>query len=129
MTTPVPGFSNIESAVTPLPPTVDATVVWVQLRVRPAEEARFLLAAATVAERSLADEVGCWQYDVVSLGTDSCLYGIYEVYADEVALAAHRTAPHYAEWDAVAPSFFEEGGVCVRVGVRMIPPSAAFSRD
>lgn len=124
MTTPASGCSNVERAVTPLSLTNGATVVWVQLRVRPAEEARFRAAATTLAERSLAEEVGCLQYDVVSLDPASCLYSIYEVYADEAALAAHRAAPRYAEWEAMAPSFFEEGGASVRIGVRMVAPLA-----
>lgn len=101
-----------------------ATVVWVLLRVRPVEEARFLAAAAALAERSLADEPGCLQYDVVSLDPAVRLYGIYEVYRDEAALAAHHAASHYAAWDAVAPTFFAADGATVRVGARVIPASS-----
>lgn len=122
--TPVPGAIDASSAATLIPHIDGATVVWVTLRVRPAEEARFLAAAATLAERSLATEPGCLQYDIVALDPAVCLYGIYEVYADGTALAAHRDAPHYEEWEAVALSFFEEGGVSVRMGTRMVSASA-----
>lgn len=122
--TPVPGAIDASSAATLIPHIDGATVVWVTLRVRPAEEARFLAAAATLAERSLTTEPGCLQYDIVALDPAVCVYGIYEVYADETALAAHRAAPHYAEWEAVAPSFFEEGGASICIGVRMVLPSA-----
>ena len=40
--------------------------------------------------------------DVLQDTQDENVYYFYEVYRDEVALEAHRAAPHYAVWRAAA---------------------------
>lgn len=62
----------------------------------------FTTAIATNAERSFTDEPGCLYFDVVQSLADDHHFVFYELYADEDAVAAHRAAPHFAQWRAAA---------------------------
>lgn len=47
------------------------------------------------ARMTLEVEPGCHRFDIHQENNDPTLFFLYEVYADEAALAAHRVAPHY----------------------------------
>ena len=74
----------------------------VSLQVRPGQREDFLAAIGENAERSFADEPGCLHFDVTEDLEDDHHFVFYELYADEDAVAAHRTAPHFAVWRAAA---------------------------
>ena len=74
--------------------------IWVKVRVKPAERARFLAAIEQDALGSERDEPGCCRFNVLQDDADPNTYYFYEVYKDEAALEAHRAAPHYAKWRA-----------------------------
>ena len=74
----------------------------VNLDVVPGRLAEFTAAIATNAERSFTDEPGCLYFDVVQDLADDHHFAFYELYADEEAVAAHRAAPHFAQWRATA---------------------------
>jgi quinol monooxygenase YgiN len=76
--------------------------VWVKLRVKPAERARFLAAIEQDALGSERDEPGCYRFNVLQDEADPNTYYFYEVYEDEAALEAHRATAHYAKWRAAA---------------------------
>lgn len=54
-------------------------------------------ALARMAAAVQADEPACLLYNANVSVDDPNLYCLYEVYEDEVALAAHRETPHFAE--------------------------------
>ena len=76
--------------------------IWVKVRVKPAERARFLAAIEQDALGSERDEAACYRFNVLQDESDPNTYYFYEVYKDEAALEAHRTMPHYAVWRGVA---------------------------
>ena len=78
--------------------------IWVKVKVKPAEKQRFLKAIEEDALGSERDEAGCLRFNVLQDLQDENTYYFYEVYKDEAALEAHRKAPHYAVWRAVADS-------------------------
>jgi len=76
--------------------------IWVKVKVKPAERARFLAAIEQDALGSERDEAACYRFNVLQDQADPNTYYFYEVYKDEAALEAHRAAPHYAVWRAAA---------------------------
>ena len=78
--------------------------IWVKVRVKPDQKKRFLEAIEVDALGSERDEAGCLRFNVLQDAQDENTYYFYEVYKDQAALEAHRTAPHYAVWRAAADS-------------------------
>lgn len=76
--------------------------MWVKVKIKAAERARFLAAIEQDALGSERDEAGCYRFNVLQDDADPNTYYFYEVYKDEAALEAHRAAPHYAAWRAAA---------------------------
>jgi len=74
----------------------------VTLDVVPGRLEEFTAAIGTNAERSFTDEPGCLYFDVVQSLDDDHRFVFYELYADEEAVAAHRAAPHFAQWRTAA---------------------------
>ena len=74
----------------------------VSLDVVPGRLDEFTAAIATNAERTFTDEPGCVFFDVVQDLADDHHFVFYELYVDQDAVAAHRAAPHFAQWRAAA---------------------------
>lgn len=74
--------------------------MWVKVRVKPELRTRFLEAIEVDALGSERDEPGCLRFNVLQDANDENVYYFYEVYADQAALEAHRTMPHYEVWRA-----------------------------
>jgi quinol monooxygenase YgiN len=74
----------------------------VSLQVVPGRLEEFLAAIGDNAERSFRDEPGCLYFDVCQDVTDDHHFLFYELYADEGAVEAHRSAPHFARWREAA---------------------------
>ena len=74
----------------------------VSLRVHEHRLDDFLAAIAENAARSFNDEVGCRYFDVTQDRDDPLHFIFYELYVDEPAIAAHRAAPHFADWRQAA---------------------------
>ena len=70
----------------------------VNLQVRPGHLEPFLIAITENAQRSFTDEPGCHYFDVTVDTTDDHHFVFYELYDDQAAVDAHRTAPHYPVW-------------------------------
>jgi quinol monooxygenase YgiN len=79
----------------------------VQMTVRPGRREEFLAGMAVNAEASVRDEPGCLRFDVCSVEGDEDRFLLYELYADAAAFAAHRSAPHFAQWRTVAEQVVE----------------------
>ena len=75
---------------------------WVKVRVKPDMRQKFLDAIEVDALGSEQDEPGCVRFNVLQDDADENVYYFYEVYRNEVAVEAHRAAPHYAVWKAAA---------------------------
>ena len=74
----------------------------VQMEVRPGRREEFLAGMAANAEASVRDEPGCLRFDVCAVDGDENRFVLYELYTDADAFAAHKAAPHFAQWRAVA---------------------------
>ena len=74
----------------------------VSLDVVPERLDEFTAAITTNAERTFTDEPGCLHFDVTQDLADPHHFVFYELYADEDAIAAHRAAPHFADWRRAA---------------------------
>ncbi len=79
----------------------------VQMTVRPGRREEFLAGMAANAEASVRDEPGCLRFDVCSVDGDENRFLLYELYTDAEAFAAHRSAPHFAQWRTVAEQVLE----------------------
>ncbi|TWT49161.1 Autoinducer 2-degrading protein LsrG [Rubripirellula amarantea] len=56
------------------------------------------------ASDSLRLEEDCCQFDVLTSEDDPTTFFLYETYSDAAAFDAHKTTPHFADYDrAVAP--------------------------
>ena len=70
----------------------------------------FVNAISVNAAASLRDEPGCLTFDVHQDAENPSRFYFYEIYTDEDAFRiAHRSAPHYAEWQAAAKVCIVEG--------------------
>jgi quinol monooxygenase YgiN len=72
----------------------------VSLQVVPGQLDPFVEAIRDNAERSFHDEPGCLFFDVSQDLSDDHHFTLYELYADEAAVEAHRAAPHFKLWRA-----------------------------
>ena len=70
-------------------------VVHVSIQVKPEYVSKFLEVVSYDAEHSEKDEPGCLRFDVIQDRDDPNRFYLYEIYRDEVALAAHRQTPHF----------------------------------
>lgn len=52
------------------------------------------------ASDSLKKEPGCVQFDVCFDAAEPTRVFLYEKYADDAAIEAHRATPHFADYDA-----------------------------
>ena len=74
----------------------------VEMHVRPGRREEFLAGIAANAEASVRDEPGCLRFDVCSVDSDEDRFVLYELYTDADAFAAHKAAPHFAQWRTTA---------------------------
>jgi quinol monooxygenase YgiN len=77
-----------------------ALVVSVQVHENKLDD--FLTAIERNAERTFNDEAGCRYFDVTRDRADPLHFIFYELYDDQAAVVAHRTAPHFADWRRAA---------------------------
>jgi autoinducer 2-degrading protein len=86
-------------------------VLVVSLEVVPEHLEEFRREIRINAEASLRDEPGCLRFDVHQVVGEPCRCVLYEIYEDEDAFRVdHRTAPHYARWQAATKRCIVPGG-------------------
>jgi len=95
--------------------------MWVKVRIKPGERARFLTAIEADALGAERDEPGCLRFNVLQDEADDDVYYFYEVYEDQAALETHRTMPHYDVWRGVADTL---DGPIEAIPCRTVFPSA-----
>ena len=81
--------------------------VFVTIQLKPGFRDEFIQASLGDARGSVADEPGCFRFDVLQDNTDPDRFHLYEVYSDETALEAHRNTPHYKKWRETVQDWFE----------------------
>lgn len=64
------------------------------LKTQPGKGAEFEAAFGELQAAVRANETGCLQYDLFRATKEDDTYYVYEQYADEAAVAAHRGAEH-----------------------------------
>ncbi len=77
-------------------------VLLVNVEVKPELRAEFLDAIRANAAHSVADDPGCIRFDVSEVDGSPNRFVFYEVYISEDAWQAHRKAPHFLDYKAVA---------------------------
>lgn len=78
--------------------SVSPVALVISIRVLPGRRDAFLAGISRNASCALRDEPGCLRFDVVGDPEDAESFWVYEVFADEAALAAHRLTPHFLAW-------------------------------
>lgn len=73
----------------------------VKTQLKPGARKAFLDAMLPNAEASVRDEPGCHVFDVLEAREEPDTFYLYEIYADQAALAAHKETPHYASSRAI----------------------------
>ncbi|TDD28339.1 antibiotic biosynthesis monooxygenase [Kribbella turkmenica] len=96
----------------------------VSLQVVPGHLAEFVEAIRTQAERSFTDEPGCLYFDVGQDTADDHHFTLYELYADEAAVEAHRQAPHFKVWREAVAEHVVPGSQANTLATRRVHHSA-----
>ena len=71
-------------------------VIIAEFRAPGAHRTEFLDLCRFDSTRSVHDEPGCQQFDVLTVDAAPDAVVLYEVYDDEAAFDAHKRTPHYA---------------------------------
>jgi quinol monooxygenase YgiN len=80
----------------------DMLIVVVQVRVKAECLEEFEAAILENAARAVEREPGCLGFEVNQRGDDPAEWLFYERYTDAAAFEAHRRAPHFLAYQAVA---------------------------
>ena len=75
--------------------------VCVDFEIDPASLDAFLIFMKRNASESLANEVGCHQFDIMQDPHNPTKIFLYELYDDAVAFELHKKASHYLEFNQV----------------------------
>lgn len=81
--------------------------IFVTIQIAPGKRDAFVEAVLDDAKGSVRDEPGCYRFDVLQDQSDLNRIYLYEVYADEAALEAHRQALHFLKWRSIVEDWFE----------------------
>ena len=95
--------------------------IFVTIQVKAGFREQFAEASLGDAQGSVRDEPGCFRFDILQDGSDPNRFYLYEVYADQAALEAHRQAPHYKKWRETVQDWFD--GEPQRVPMTTVFPS------
>ena len=80
---------------------------FVTIQIKPGFRDRFVEAVFQDGQGAVRDEPGCFRFDVLQDDSDPNRLHLYEVYADQAALEAHREAPHYKKWVSTVADWFD----------------------
>ena len=73
-------------------------VILVELEIKPEHLEAFMVEAARHAADTRENEPGCVQFDISTDKSSANVVYLYEVYADDDALEAHRRSPSLARY-------------------------------
>ena len=71
------------------------------LTAKPGQEAEFQKQMTAQAQRCLANEPGCLQFDVVQDPKNPARFVMLEVYKDDAAVKAHQESQHFKDFRPV----------------------------
>jgi quinol monooxygenase YgiN len=91
-------------------------IVLVLVTIKPELLGEFERALLQNARESVSHDRGCRRFDVSQHVDDPTRWVLHEVYDDADAHAAHRRAPHFLAYDAVAQRAIVEKTVFLCVG-------------
>lgn len=92
-----------------------AFVICEDVKIRPEALNAFKELVGWQAERSVARELECLQFDVCQLEEDSSNFRFYEVYSDAEAFEIHRELPRLKEFMAKLQPMLAEGPIITRM--------------
>jgi (4S)-4-hydroxy-5-phosphonooxypentane-2,3-dione isomerase len=95
----------------------------ISIRVRPGCRGAFLSGISRNAASALREEPGCLRFDVVGVPGDHDAFWVYEVFADEAALAGHRLTPHFLAWQKEKAGLVVPGSQVDRLGPLLVSGS------
>ncbi len=95
--------------------------IFVTIQIKEGFKDQFTEASFGDAQGSVRDEPGCFRFDILQSDEDPNRFHLYEVYADQAALEAHRNAPHYKKWRETVQDWFD--GDLQRVLMNTVFPS------
>ena len=98
--------------------------VQMQMQVQAGKRADFLAGMAENAASSVRDEPGCQRFDICSVHGDDHRFVLYEHYTDAAAFDAHRAAPHFQAWRAVAERVLVPGSQVTTTGSLLVTHSS-----
>jgi (4S)-4-hydroxy-5-phosphonooxypentane-2,3-dione isomerase len=76
-------------------------VITVLFSIQPQFQAAFLQAVIANAKTSLAEEAGCWQFDVCTSNSNINDIYLYEVYDTKDAFQEHLASAHFLAFNAL----------------------------
>jgi autoinducer 2-degrading protein len=91
-------------------------IVLVQVTVKPEMLGEFERALLQNARESVKNDPGCLRFDVSQARENPLQWVLHEVYDREESHAAHRKAPHFLAYSAVAERAIAEKAVLWCVG-------------
>ena len=98
----------------------------VTIEIKPEHREAFMESMLDDARGSNNDEPGCLRFDVLQENEDPNKIHLYEVYKDQVALDAHRQAPHYTKWRETVKDWFA-AEIVRKLASPVFPPEADWS--
>jgi quinol monooxygenase YgiN len=78
------------------------------LTAKPGREAKFKEAMTAQAQRCLANEAGCLQFDVCQDPKSPARFVMLEVYIDDAAIKAHQDSVHFKDFRPVVSELVAE---------------------
>ena len=81
--------------------------IFVTIQVKAGFREQFAEASLGDAQGSVRDDPGCFRLEILQDDSDPDRFHLYEVYADQAALEAHRQAPHYKKWRETVQDWFD----------------------
>ena len=94
----------------------------VKTELKPGKREAFLQTMLPNAEASVSLEAGCHVFDILEAQEEPDTFYLYEIYADEDALQAHKQTDHYRESRAVVNELIARQSV-IRADVIAVNPN------
>lgn len=106
--------------VSPASSPASPVALVISIRTLPGRREAFLAGISRNASCALRDEPGCLRFDVVGDPRDPHAFWVYEVFADEDSLAAHRLTPHFLAWQEEKAELVVPGSQVDRLGPLLV---------
>ena len=98
------------------------------IHIQPARREAFLESMLDDARGSMADEPGCFRFDVLVDDKDPNTIYLYEIYRDQAAFDAHCQAPHFIRWRDTTKDWYAEPRVPLITFQPLFPPPSDWKK-